>query len=108
MKRKSYDPEDLRLLTSSFSAALLRSGAINDIVAIVSQGLNEEMRRAQILKLHPYAISPIDHGKRYLTYIVDEDGNRQPIRKKTKEAVEDTLVEFYSKGLNPATLNLAA
>ena len=107
MKRKTYDPEDLRLLTSSFSAALLHSGAINDIVALVSQGLDEDMRRAQILKHHPYAISPIDHGKRYLTYVVDDDGKRRPIKKKTKEAVEDALVEFYSKGLNPATLNLA-
>lgn len=107
MKRKAYAPEDLHLLTSSFSAALLKSGAINDIVVLVSQGLDEDMRRAQILKQHPYAISPIDHGKRYMTYIVDDYGKRRPIRKKTKEAVEDALVEIYCKGLNPATLTLA-
>jgi len=108
VKRKAYNLEDLRLLTSSFSAALLNPDIINDIVLIVSQGLNEEMRRAQILKQHRYAISPIDHGKRYLTYIVGDDGKRRPIRKKTKEAVEDFLIDFYTKGLTSATLNLAA
>lgn len=71
---------------------LLASGTID--IDGVADSMNKA-RRKKILDKHPF---PITQGKdgRYRTYIKLETGKRKQIAKKTREAVEDALVDFYA------------
>ncbi len=54
----------------------------------------EQVRREKILERHNYAISKNERG--YYTYIKEADtGKRRQVIRKTKEALENYLVEYY-------------
>lgn len=55
----------------------------------------EEMRRKEVLKKHKFKIWQDNKG-RYLTYIQPEGEERMIRRRKTKEELENLLIEFYA------------
>ena len=56
----------------------------------------EAMRRKDYLKQHTSKIWQNEHGQ-WLTHIRDKKGKRQLRYRKSKEELEDFLVEFYKK-----------
>ena len=69
----------------------VQSGILNmkEIAADV-----DEMKRKELLSLHTHEIWQNSKGM-YLTYVYDENGNRKIRRRKTKEEIEQLLVEHY-------------
>ncbi len=55
----------------------------------------EEMSRKEVLEKHPYAVYLSNDG-RWTTYLPDKDKKRRLVKKKTRTALEDAIVEFYS------------
>ena len=56
----------------------------------------ESMKRKELLAKHPYSIWQNKDGK-WLTYLYDEEGNKQIRRRNSKEDLEEFLVEYYRK-----------
>ena len=54
----------------------------------------DEMKRKELLSLHTHEIWQNSKGM-YLTYVYDENGDRKIRRRKTKEEIEQLLVEHY-------------
>lgn len=74
---------------------LWQDGKRPDIISDAGQEYKEVMKKADILKQHPYAISRQYDG-RYITYFLNkETGKRVSIRKKSLEDLEDALVSMY-------------
>ena len=53
------------------------------------------MQNKQILANHKHPISPIEGGKRWMTYVYDENGKRRSIKRTTKESVEQEVIVHY-------------
>ena len=56
----------------------------------------DAMKRKELLSQHTHEIWQNSKGM-YLTYVYDESGNRKIRRRKTKEEIEQLLVEHYRK-----------
>ena len=56
----------------------------------------DKMKRRELLSLHTHEIWQNSKGI-YLTYVYDENGNRKIRRRKTKEEIEQLLVDHYRK-----------
>ena len=56
-----------------------------------------EKKRADILSQHPYNIFLSESDGRWRTYVKGKDGKRKLIAKKTREKLEDAVVEHYEK-----------
>ncbi len=54
------------------------------------------VNKRQMLALHPYKIWQSSDGQ-FLTYVYTEDGHRMIRRRKTRKALEDYLISFYTK-----------
>lgn len=64
----------------------------------------EMKRREELLKNHPYSINQGKDG-RWITYIPDQDKGRKMIRKKTKEELENFIIDFWGKELENPTVS---
>ena len=72
------------------TAELLRLAVKNDIIDLDDVQARLEMKnRAEIIEMHPYAITQGKDGN-WRTYLVDysKKNNRRQIKKSTKEKVE--------------------
>ena len=56
-----------------------------------------DKKRADIINQHPYNIFRSESDGRWRTYVKDVEGKRKLIAKKTKEKLEDAIVEYYEK-----------
>ncbi|MBB2182233.1 site-specific integrase [Lachnospiraceae bacterium MD1] len=74
---------------------LLKENNIMNIDDVQMREMVNKMKRELILKNHPYNIFLSSDG-RYHTYVI-KDGKRKPIAKKSREKVEDALVQFYKE-----------
>lgn len=54
----------------------------------------EMSKREELLNKHPYSINQGSDG-RWITYIPDQDKGRKMIRKKTKEELENIIIDFW-------------
>ena len=59
----------------------------------------EIMRREKILKQHKYAITAGKDGY-YYTYLPDPEKGRRLFKRRTREGIEDVVVEYYKKTAN--------
>ncbi len=59
------------------------------------------MKKVKYLSMHPYKVFFSEPEKLWRTYIMDELGKRKAVRKKTKEELEDFLVDFYKSKTDP-------
>lgn len=71
----------------------LDSGMI-DISTIQSQVNN--MKREQALKMHKYEVWYAEKDTNWKTHLPDEQKGRRLIKRKTKEALEDAIVAYYT------------
>lgn len=55
-----------------------------------------DMKRKEVLSQHPSEIWQNKEGM-FLTYVYDKDGKRMIRRRKTREELEDYLVDYYKK-----------
>lgn len=79
------------------TAELLRLAVKNDIIDLDDVQARLEMKnRAEIIEMHPYAITQGKDGN-WRTYLVDysQKNNRRQIKKSTKEKVEQAIVDDY-------------
>lgn len=70
----------------------------NDILGIDGvQDIIMATKREQILKKHPYSLTPpAEGGGRWQTWYRDDDGKRRNIKAQTKEALIDKLVSLFT------------
>lgn len=77
----------------------IENGMIN--AALVQEKI-EMQRRKELLEKHPFKIWNGSDGL-WNTYLPDEDKGRIRKRKRTREELEDTIIEFWEKELdNPS------
>ena len=79
------------------TAELLRLAVKNDIIDLDDVQARLEMKnRAEIIEMHPYAITQGKDGN-WRTYLVDysKKNNRRQIKKSAKEKVEQAIVDDY-------------
>lgn len=71
----------------------IENGMIN--AALVREKINMQ-RRKGLLEKHPFKIGEGIDGL-WNTYLPDEDKGRIRKRKRTREELEDTIIEFWEK-----------
>lgn len=64
----------------------------------------EMMKREELLKKHPYAVSQGRDG-RWITYLPDQDKGRKMIRKRTKKELENLIVSFWKTEMENPTVS---
>ena len=60
-------------------------------------------RRKELLEKHPYKIFQISNGK-WVTYLPDEENKRVQRVRKTKQEIEDVVVEYWREKLENPTI----
>lgn len=80
----------------------LKEGIItNEVIACIEDTMRKE-EYERFLKRHPYAIWYSESDKLYKTHLPKDDGSRMLRKRKTKEEINDVVVEFWrDKDENP-------
>lgn len=88
MKNQNIDILKVSLLKDAINCGILDIGSVFDMLM--------SSKREQLLKIHPYAITPPTTSKgRWQTCYKDSAGKRKNIKAQTKEELLDKLIPIY-------------